>query len=184
MRVVGDLFESELAAYGFEVCVVGMRKSRGEIHAVVRAERDRSVFRDQAFAETSQRNRELDGRAGLCAAGERKLLVDHGEDASAGRLDGYNRAIHIAEGVNGSATNNGIFTSRDVARGNVIFHERAHVDTLVIVMTATGGGGNANWFRATAACQTVVAAARARRLADLLGLRFRGGVRVDVGCPA
>ena len=77
---------------------------------------------DQAFAHCGQRNRKLNGRAGLRAARERELLIDHGENAAAGRFDRDHGAIHVAERVDGSRANSWIFAGSDIAfrdvRGN------------------------------------------------------------------
>ncbi len=118
----------------------------------------------------------LDGRAGLRAAGQSEFLVDHGQHASAGRLDRDDRAVHISECIDSGLPNDGIFACSDVTGGNV-FGERTHVEAFVIPTTASRrnrSGGNA-----AAARQVVQASPRVLALTDLwLGFFRRMGTNV------
>ena len=139
MRVVADLVEAEFASDGFEVRIVRVRESCGEIHAAATAERDFRVLVDQAFAEPGQSDGELDGGAGLRAAGKREFLIHHGEDASARRLDRDHRAVHVAQRVDRSLPYGWVFARGDVAFRN-LGCEGTGVEALVITMAAMRGG--------------------------------------------
>ena len=139
MRVVLHLLESEFASDGFEVGVVRMRQCRGEIHAAAAPERDFRFLVDHTFAQRRQSHGKFDGRAGLRTARKRELLVDHGEDASAGRLDGDHSAVHVAQGIDCRLTNDGVFPGSHVTFGD-IGCERTDVEALVIIMMAATGG--------------------------------------------
>ncbi len=172
VSVVGDLLKTELASERFEVSVVGVRQRGGQIHAAAATESDRRFFRNHAFAQRGQGDGKFDGRAGLRAARQRQLLVDHGQHASAGRLDRDDRAVHVAQRVNGGLAYDRIFAGRDVTGSNIVGDERTHAETLVIA-TAARGCRDAGDARTAAARQTMKAAPRALALADLLGFRFR-----------
>ena len=72
---------------------------------------------DEALFEGGEGDGELDGGAGLGAGGEGELLVDHGEDAAAGGVDGEGGAVHVAEGFNGGGANDWVFPGGDVSGG-------------------------------------------------------------------
>src|SRR5581483_2893384 len=59
--------------------------------------------------------------------------IDHGENPPARRLNRKHGAIHVAHGINGSLTHDGIFTSCDITVSNVV-RVRTRVKALVIVM--------------------------------------------------
>ena len=63
---------------------------------------------------------------------ERKLLVHHGENASAGRFDRDHGAVHVAERVNRSLANDWVFPGGDIAFGDIFFHKRTGGEALVI----------------------------------------------------
>ena len=114
-----------------------MRQRFGEIHAAAASQRNFSLLIDDAFAQRRQCHRELDRRARLRAARQRQLLVDHGQNASAGRFDRHHGAVHVAERINGCLTNHRVFTRSHVAFGNVA-RKRTGVETLVVMAAARG----------------------------------------------
>ncbi len=67
------------------------------------------------FTQPGQRYGDLDGGAGLRAFTERELLVDHGQDASAGGINGDDGAVHVAQSFNRGLAHDGIFAFNDVA---------------------------------------------------------------------
>ena len=116
---MADAVESKAAAEGFEVGVVGVGQSLGEVEVITAAEVHRSVFVDDAFVEGGEGNGELNSGAGLGAAGERELLVDHGENAAIGRIDGDDGAVHVAEGIHSGLANDGILTGGNVSGSQI-----------------------------------------------------------------
>ena len=52
--VVADLLKSQLAAQGFEICIVGMGQRSRQIHAGAAAEANFGVLGDQALAQGSE----------------------------------------------------------------------------------------------------------------------------------
>ena len=117
--VVADAVKAEFAAQFFEVEVVALGQRLGHVHAES-GELDRGVAGDETFRERGQGDGELDGGAGLGAWGEGQLLVDHGKDASVGGVDDHGGAVHIAESVNGSLADDGVFSGSDVACEHII----------------------------------------------------------------
>src|SRR5215470_12932099 len=77
-------------------------------------------------------------RPSLSAAGERKLLVDHRQDASTGRFDGDDGTVHVAKSINGCLANDWIFTGGDIAFSNFRC-KGTRVETLVITTAAAMG---------------------------------------------
>ncbi len=92
-----------------------MRKRQRQIHVAAAAKTDFGFLGDDSFAQSGQRNRQLDGGARLVAARERKFLIDHGENASAGRLNRQHRAIHVAQCVNRGLADDRVFAGGDIA---------------------------------------------------------------------
>src|SRR5579883_1543842 len=177
MRVVMNFFEAEVAAQRFKVGIVRVRQRSSQIHAIAATKVNRSVFCDDAFTQRGKCDRKFNSRAGLCAGRKRELLVHHGENASAGGLDGDNGSVHIAKRVNRSLTDNWVFTSGDIAFGDVSRGEGTGGKMLIVVMTAAmqagaphGPVGN----RTTAMRKMVHAMFRMRSLHYFAGLG--GGV--------
>ena len=135
MRVVLHFFEAELASDRFKVSVVGVRQRLGKIHAAAAAERNLSSLVDHTLAQRRQSDRKFDGGAWLRAARKREPLVHHGEDASAGRLNCYHCAIHVAQRIDCRLTDYRIFAGRYVTFSD-IGRERTGVKSLVITMAA------------------------------------------------
>jgi len=140
MRVVSDLLEAELAPQRFKIGVVGVRQSLGKIHAAAAAERNFSVSRNQALVQRRQGDRKLDRRTRLRAAGERQLLVDHGEHTPAGGLDRDHGAVHVAERIDRRLAHYRVLAFGEVAGGNAL-GKRAHVKALVIAVLESGTTG-------------------------------------------
>ena len=112
--VVADAVKAEFAAKLLEVEVVALGEGLGHVHTEA-VELDGCVACDEAFRESGHGNGELDGGAGLCARRESQLLIDHGEDAAVGGIDDDGGAVHVAQGVDGSLTDDGVFSGGDVA---------------------------------------------------------------------
>src|SRR5690348_7469471 len=91
----------------------------GEIHIFAAANLEHRVSRDDVFFERGEGNGWLDGGARNRAVRIGHLLVDDGEDAAGGRLDGHDGAIVFAERVNGSGTDNWIVKIGDVAERGI-----------------------------------------------------------------
>src|ERR1700757_784219 len=150
MGVEADLVEAELASESLEVGVIGASQGIGEIDVAAAAENDLGVLVPNAFAERGERDRELDGGAGLSTAGESQLLIHHGEDAATGGLNGDDRSIHIAECIDGGLAHDRLFACSAVAFGNV-FSEGTGVEALVVAMTAMRAAGRSQLSAGTAA---------------------------------
>src|SRR5689334_12733397 len=113
--IIADLGKAKTATHGLKVSVVGVRERFRESHVRTAAEADGLFTGNDFFIQPGKSNSNLDGGAGLRAFTERELLVDHGQDASAGGIDGNDCAVHVAQGLNGSLAHDGIFTFNDVA---------------------------------------------------------------------
>ena len=105
------------------------------------AEGNFSLFRDQPFTQCGECDGEFDGGARLGAAGERQLLVHHGQHASAGGLDGDHRAVHIAQSIDRRLAHDRIFPIGNIAASKA-FGVGTHEKALVIAVSAKAGGGS------------------------------------------
>ena len=168
VRVVADFFKAQLAADRFKIGVVGMRQRLSQIHFRPAAQLDFRIFGDQVLAECSQRHGNLDRRAGLRSAGQGQPLIHHGQNASAGRLNGNHGAIHVAKGFNCCSSNHRVFTAGTVAFRDVA-GKRTHGEALVIA--AVMAAAPVARARRTAARQSTHALASVLIFTD--GLRFR-----------
>src|SRR5579872_2383094 len=140
-----NFFKSQITAQCLEVGVIRVSQCGREVHSIASAKMNRRVFGDDAFAQGSERDRKLNGRAGLRARRECKLLVHHGENASAGGLDGNYGSIHVAERINRGLTNHWIFAGGHVAFRDVIGHKRAGGKMFVIVMATSMQADASHW---------------------------------------
>src|SRR5581483_8946811 len=107
-----------------------------EIHLAAPPQSDRGILSDQIFAERSQGHRKLDRGTKLRATRQGELLIHHGKDASAGRLDGDHCAVHVAQGLNRYRTNHRVFPA-DLIAFRDIGSERTHGETLVVATMTT-----------------------------------------------
>src|SRR5262249_42888272 len=139
VSVIADFLESQLTAQSFEIWIVGMRKSLGEIHAAAPAKSDFCFSGDQAFTQRSQSHRELDGRTGLGTARQCQLLVNHRQDSATRRFDGNNSPIHIAKGINRSLTYDRIFPGGDVTFGDIVHKGTGREPFVIATATAETG---------------------------------------------
>src|SRR5215472_972426 len=117
--VIADLREAQLPADRLKVCIVGLSQGSGEVHLRTAAQAYFGGTGHDVLAERGEGHSQLDGRAGLRAFGESQLLVHHGQDASAGRINGHDGAVHVAQSINGSLADRGIFARVAVAFGDV-----------------------------------------------------------------
>ena len=143
-------FESELAPERLEVGVIRVRQRQRQIHVAAAAKTNFSFLGDDFFAQRRQRDRQLDRRTGLRAAGKRHLLVDHGQDAATGRLDREHGAVHVAESINRSLSHDRVFARSHVAVGNILCVGTG--GKAFVVMMAFAGSHRAAVHAATA-CQ-------------------------------
>ena len=119
VRVVAHPLEAEATAKCLKIKVVGLGQGLGHVHAVVAAQIYRGVLGDDALLQGSQRDRHLNGRTRLGAAGESKLLIHHGQDAAIAGVDGYDSAIHVAQCVDRRLAYDGVFTRGHITLGEV-----------------------------------------------------------------
>ena len=128
--------ETELAAQGFEVKIVGVRKSLGHIHVIVAAQGDLRILGDDPFLECRQRDRDFDRGTGLGAARKRQFLVDHGQDAAIAGIDRNDRPIHVAERVDCSLADYRIFAGSHIAGKDVGSGVGTRGEALNVAMSA------------------------------------------------
>src|SRR5438270_11152764 len=96
VRIKTDFGKAETASDGLKISVVGVRQRLRKSHVCASAERDGFLTGNNFFTEAGQRYGDLDSRAGLRAFTQRQLLVDHGENASAGGINCDDSTVHIA----------------------------------------------------------------------------------------
>ena len=128
---MANTLEAETTAKGLKIKVVGVRQSLGHVHVVAAAQVYRGVLGDDPLFQGSQRNRDLNGRTRLGAAGKGKLLIDHGQDAAIAGVDGYHGAIHVAQRIDRRLAHHGIFSRSHIALGDVRVSKRAGGEMLV-----------------------------------------------------
>ena len=117
--VMGDLSEPKLPAERLKVSIVRVRQCQRKIHVAAAAQPNFRFFGDNSFAQRCKRDRQLNGRAGLGTTRKRQFLINHGEDAAAGRLNCHHRTIHVAKSVNCGLAHDWIFARSGVTVSNV-----------------------------------------------------------------
>src|SRR3954470_7054923 len=82
VRVLADLREAQAPTDALKIRIVGMRDRVCEIDPAVAAQLYFRIFLNDSFAQSCERDRKLERRTRLRTFGERKLLIDHRENAS------------------------------------------------------------------------------------------------------
>ena len=117
--VVAHPLEAQTAAKGLKIKVVRLGQSLGHVHVIVTAQIHRGVLGDDPLLQGRQRDRNLDRRTRLSATREGQLLIDHGQNAAIARVDGYGRAVHIAQGVDRGLAHHWIFSGSHISLSDV-----------------------------------------------------------------
>jgi hypothetical protein len=134
----GGRARSRAAAEGLEIEIVGVGQRLGEGQVVAAAEIDRSVLGDDAFLKRGEGDGNLDGGAGLGAAAQGQLLVDHGENAAVAGVDRDDGAVHIAERIDRRRADDRIFAPRNIGRGWITLDKGVTRKALISAMMAIG----------------------------------------------
>ena len=123
-----------------------MRQRFGQIQVEVAAKVHWRVFGDDAFLERGEGDGNLDGGARLGAARERQLLVHHRQNPAIARVNGDYGAIHVAQGVDCRLAHHWIFSSSDIALGDVVICEGARREAFIVaVAMVVHDGGRGRW---------------------------------------
>src|SRR5215470_5773517 len=130
-----NTLKAESAAQRFKIEVVRLRQGFGKRHVCARTNLYRSIPGDDAFTQGCEPNRQLDGGTRSRALSESQLLVHHRQNASTGRIDRNHGPIHVAQGIDSSLAHDGIFTCRDITRGQIARSEGTRREALIITMT-------------------------------------------------